>query len=195
MPLRPLVLAVPVLLACLWPGTRAALGEGVGAPGVPGAAGGRGRVACYFRSWAGSLPEDGFKAEDVPGDLCTHVLYSFAGVDNNTWELLDLDLEVAEFQDGYRNLTALKKRYPHLKTLLSVGGWAEGGKKYSDLVSRPERRCAFIESVVQQNGWTDLANIHYYTDTESNLPENWTDSSALSPERRQLNASCLFVIR
>ena len=50
---------------------------------------------------------------------------------------------------GYRRFTALRKKYPHIKTLLSVGGWAEGGKKYSEMVSVQSRRHTFINSVIQ----------------------------------------------
>jgi hypothetical protein len=49
---------------------------------------------------------------------------------------------------GYANFTDIKDKYPGLKTLLSVGGWAEGGHKYSALVSVKERRDAFVTSVV-----------------------------------------------
>jgi hypothetical protein len=52
---------------------------------------------------------------------------------------------------GYSNFTDIKDKYPGLKTLLSVGGWAEGGHKYSALVSVKERRDAFVTSVVGKN--------------------------------------------
>jgi chitinase len=56
-----------------------------------------GRVACYFESWAVKNPKEGrYTVDDIPGKLCTHVLYSFAGVNNVTWELLILDPEVRQ---------------------------------------------------------------------------------------------------
>jgi hypothetical protein len=50
--------------------------------------------------------------------------------------------------NGYINFTDIKEKFPGLKTLLSVGGWDEGGYKYSALVSAKERRDAFVRSVV-----------------------------------------------
>jgi chitinase len=52
---------------------------------------------CYFESWAIRNPEEGrYTVSDIPGDLCTHVLYSFIGLNNVTWELLVLDPEVSQ---------------------------------------------------------------------------------------------------
>ncbi|EEB13864.1 predicted protein [Pediculus humanus corporis] len=88
---------------------------------------GPGRITCYFSNWAIYRPNVGsYNTDDVPGNLCTHVIYSFIGVSNVTWEILVLDDEV-----------------------IAVGGWGEGGKKYSEMVSVKARRKTFIKSVVE----------------------------------------------
>ncbi|XP_068082970.1 endochitinase-like [Anabrus simplex] len=114
-----------------------------------GLAGQRGRVSCYYESWAIKRRGDArYTIDDIPGDLCTHIIYSFAGVNNDTWEILQLDPENDENRGGFANFTALRERYPHLKTQLALGGWADGGYKYSQMVSGGDRRCKMITSIV-----------------------------------------------
>jgi chitinase len=58
--------------------------------------------------------------------------------------LLQRDVE----QGGYARFVGLKKKYPNLKTTIALGGWGEGGKKYSQMASIPARRQTFVRSVV-----------------------------------------------
>ena len=51
-------------------------------------------------------------------------------------------------QGGYAKFVALKNKYPNLKPMLAVGGWGEGGRKYSQMASVPSRRQSFVRSVV-----------------------------------------------
>ena len=52
------------------------------------------------------------------------------------------------FTDGYKNVTNLRKNNSDLKVLIAIGGWNEGVKKYSDMVSDGAIRKNFVESVI-----------------------------------------------
>lgn len=53
------------------------------------------------------------------------------------------------FPDGYKRFNDLKRKHSNLKTILAIGGWDEGGQKYSDMVSSKERRATFVQSAVK----------------------------------------------
>ena len=57
------------------------------------------RVSCYYSNWARYRPDAGaYTPANVPGDLCTHVVYAFIGV-NWEWKVGILDSWVS-FCDG-----------------------------------------------------------------------------------------------
>lgn len=107
------------------------------------------RLVCHYTTWSqGRAGDASYRIEDIPGDLCTHVVYNFIGINEDTYELEPLQREIDIVQNGFSRFGNLKKKYPHLRTSIAVGGWAHGGAKFSRMAARRARRQIFIRSVV-----------------------------------------------
>jgi len=111
------------------------------------------QVVCYWGTWANYRPNGGkFTPEDVDPDLCTNLIYSFAGLDSNEWEIKSLDawmdLEDNYGLAGFKKATDLKRGRHHLKVTLAIGGWNEGSTKYSQMSADPKKRQKFVNSAV-----------------------------------------------
>ena len=87
--------------------------------------------------------------------LCTHIIYSFAGLDTDTSKIKSLDpwLDLGDGgSTGRRTFlltTELKRRNPELKVSLAIGGWNEGSEKYSKMAADPAKRAIFVKSVLK----------------------------------------------
>ncbi|XP_055315783.1 probable chitinase 2 isoform X3 [Sitodiplosis mosellana] len=108
-------------------------------------------VVCYVSTWAVYRTGKGsYSLENIDPNLCTHLIYSFAGLDvaNDAIKSLDpwQDLKDNYGKGGYERLTQLRQTFPHLKVSLAVGGWNEGSDNYSRLVANAERRKRFVKS-------------------------------------------------
>ncbi|GLV36208.1 Chitinase 2 [Carabus blaptoides fortunei] len=111
-------------------------------------------VVCYIGTWAVYRPGQGsFSIEHLDPSMCTHVVYSFVGLNITHDGIRSLD----PFQDltedygkgGFNRVTSLRTRYPHLKVTVAIGGWNEGSTNYSQLVADPARRGRFVANAVE----------------------------------------------
>ena len=116
------------------------------------------KVIGYFISWGIYNPDNPYFVTDVPADLLTHINYAFVNISDDgkcilgdEWADAQYsypdDQETDELRGNFKQFLLLKEQYPHLKTLLSVGGWTWSGK-FSDVALTEESRAAFAESCV-----------------------------------------------
>ena len=115
------------------------------------------RIIGYFTSWrTGKDGSPAYLAKDIPWDKVTHINYAFAHVDSSyrisvgtttlstnaatgmTWPGVNgAEMDPSFSYNGHFNLlNKFKKQYPNVKTLISVGGWAETGGYFDDSGNR-----------------------------------------------------------
>ncbi|XP_065309475.1 chitinase-3-like protein 1 isoform X3 [Dermacentor albipictus] len=87
----------------------------------------------------------------------------------------------------YEKVNKLKAAYPHLKTLLAIGGWNEGSEKYSRMASTPEGRQRFARSVldfIDKHGFDGLDLDWEYPAARGGLPQDKENFVLLLQELR-----------
>ena len=72
----------------------------------------------------------------------THIIYSFLHLNGN-----QLSFDSDKDKQALQRLVALKKQYPQLKVMLSLGGWG-GCETCSDIFNSTENRKAFAQSTL-----------------------------------------------
>lgn len=82
--------------------------------------------------------------------FCTHLVYGYSGLNAETNKLISLkeSLDLDQGKGHYRVITNLKRKYPQLKVLLSIGGNVdlETPEKYMTMLESSGGRIAFINS-------------------------------------------------
>ena len=107
---------------------------------------------------AAYYPEDRaaeYPPERVPAALLTHVIYSFLRVQ----ETVDAQTGAARYVGAFNDpvaaranlnaLRALRRENPHLKVLVSIGGWGEGSTRFSNATASDESCAEFVASMVK----------------------------------------------
>jgi len=83
-------------------------------------------IVAYVTSWTNSMPDPAY---------VTHINYAFGHV-NDSFDGVRIDNE-----ERLHQIVALKKNAPHLKVLLSIGGWGSG--RFSEMAAKEDLRHSF----------------------------------------------------
>ena len=148
------------------------------------------RLIGYFPSWR-TYDRD-YQVMDVPAGQLTHLIYAFAGISaEGKIELYDKYADVERLyaneppdppgpyvnliHGNFRQLQLLKAEHPHLKTMLSIGGWLESAR-FSDVAATAQARTTFVGSVVHllETYGFDGADIDWEFPVSGGLPTNHT---------------------
>lgn len=128
--LVPLALVLALLLSLAGPGRASAAGNG-----------GTGEIVGYYASWASA---GGYAPAELPAEQFTQINYAFGKIEDGKAVLGDL----ARDGKNLRELTALRRRNPDLRVVLSLGGWDDSAG-FSDAAASTENRKAFARSCVE----------------------------------------------
>lgn len=114
------------------------------------------KVVGYYAQW--SIYARDFNVPKIDGSKITHLNYSFYGTtydpahpENTKLKCLDTYADFEHMEGGipwdapvkgnFYDLKKLKEKYPHLKILISVGGWTKG-QDLSPIAASPVARAA-----------------------------------------------------
>ncbi|MFI6643081.1 chitinase C-terminal domain-containing protein [Streptomyces sp. NPDC050504] len=142
------------------------------------------RVIGYFTSWrTGTNGQPSYLASDIPWDKVTHLNYAFAHIDGAnklsvgadspgnpatgmTWPgKAGAEMDPALPYKGHFNLlNKFKKQHPDVKTLVSVGGWAETGG-YFDESGKRVGSGGFYTMATNADGSVNQAGINTFADS------------------------------
>lgn len=117
------------------------------------------RNVAYYTSW--SAYARNVMVKDIDASLITHLNFAFANLNTDgsivigdSWVDVEKPMggeswdSPGDSRGHFAQLRELKKKYPHLKTLISVGGWT-WSNNFSDVAAAPEKRKQFAKTAVE----------------------------------------------
>ena len=120
-------------------------------------------VIAYVTSWSKTLPDP---------SLVTHINYSFGHV-TDSFNGVRINNE-----ERLQKIVALKEKAPHLKVLLSIGGWGSG--RFSEMAADEQNRLSFAKDcqrVVQEYGLDGIdIDWEYPTSSAANISSSPDDT-------------------
>ncbi len=169
------------------------------------------RIVGYYTSW--SIYNRDYHVTDIPADKIGYINYAFAKISDGQLILGDAYADVEKLYPGdvdhsdslrgsFHQLKKLKKAHPHIRTLISIGGWT-WSDKFSDVALSSDSRARFAASCVkfiQKHGF-DGIDIDWEYPVSGGDPDNITRPEdkknftlLLAELRRQLDASGDYLL-
>ncbi|KAL6436444.1 hypothetical protein ACFW04_004740 [Cataglyphis niger] len=139
------------------------------------------RVVCYVTSWALYRKEDGkFVPEHLDSQLCTDIVYAFAGLNPETLLIQSFDPWADIENNLYQRVTSIKGS----RILLALGGWTDSsGDKYSRLISSDAARRKFVTAAVNYLKKYNFDGLSL----EWSYPKCWQSDCKKSPDSDKPN--------
>ncbi len=116
------------------------------------------RIVGYFTSW--SVYGRNYKVPDIPAGKINFINYAFANIDNASGTIklgdpyADIDMyypgdswDADSLRGSFHQLQILKRNNPHIKTLISIGGWT-WSTYFSNIALTQQSRETFAASCV-----------------------------------------------
>lgn len=147
----------------------------------------------YFPSW--SIYFRNYTVDQIPGQYYTHILYAFANISNFEIALADPWADIGQtaeqkqsptnnnganssYAGNFKKLRELKQKFPHLKTLISIGGWTLSSQ-FSVTASTEGYRRKFAKSIaafIQKYGFDGVdLDWEYPVEGGNNIPHRPDD--------------------
>lgn len=114
------------------------------------------KMVGYYTGWS---TYSNFNVANIDASKLTHLNYAFANISaDGKIALGDSFADVEKpfpgdtadqpYKGNFYQLTKLKQQYPHLKTLISIGGWT-WSERFSDVALTEQSRTIFADSCLQ----------------------------------------------